>query len=514
MAPTALMSLTPLEARLTEKVAALEQENKLLREKIDLLVRRIFGRSSEAMDDAQLLLLLQGDDGAKKGPASSANSGVLEAELEKQTAAAKTQKPRKAREARVPEHLPAEDVIIEPQEVQAAPEQWRWMGEEITEQLDYEPAKFLRRRLIRRKYVKREEPHLPPLIAPLNTLQERSIAAPGLLAAIIVGKYCDHLPLYRQEQIYATRHGLDIPRQSMARWLALAADWLTPVYEHIRSAVMDGGYVQIDETPVEYLSPGNGQTKQGYLWTCKRPGADVCFTWATSRSAASLGNILPADFTGTVQCDGYAVYPAFARSREDLVLAGCWAHARRKFIEAKDSAPQQAGWVLLQIAHLYRIEARLRESRAGPTLREAVRSAESRPILDRLNQSLSRFKVSRRHLPKSAFGRAIDYALTLWPMLGVYVKDGRVEIDNNPVENAIRPTAIGKKNWLFIGEAEAGQRSAILYTIIESCRARGLDPWAYLRDVLTRLPTMTNRQVKDITPKAWAEAKKLKQRAA
>jgi transposase len=143
-----------------------------------------------------------------------------------------------------------------------------------------------------------------------------------------------------------------------------------------------------------------------------------------------------------------------------------------------------------------------------------VRSAESRPILDRLNQSLSRFKVSRRHLPKSAFGRAIDYALTLWPMLGVYVKDGRVEIDNNPVENAIRPTAIGKKNWLFIGEAEAGQRSAILYTIIESCRARGLDPWAYLRDVLTRLPTMTNRQVKDITPKAWAEAKKLKQRAA
>ena len=136
--------------------------------------------------------------------------------------------------------------VIEPEPVKAAPEAWRCMGEEITEQLDYEPARFLRRRIIRRKYVKREEPHLPPVIASLTTLQERSLAAPGLLAALIVGKYCDHLPLYRQEQIYATRHGVDIPRQSMTRWLALAADWLTPVYEHIRSAVMTGGYVQID----------------------------------------------------------------------------------------------------------------------------------------------------------------------------------------------------------------------------------------------------------------------------
>lgn len=222
------MSLTPLEARLTEEVAALRAENKLLREKINLLVRRIFGRSSEAMDDAQLMLLLQGDDGAKKDPASSANPGVLEAEIEKQAEAAKPKKPRKEREARMPEHLPTVEEIIEPQEVQAAPEAWRWMGEEVTEQFDYEPAKFLRRRIIRRKYVKCEEPHLPPIIAPLNTLQERSLAAPGLLAAIIVGKYCDHLPLYRQEQIYATRHGVDIPRQSMARWLALAADCSPP----------------------------------------------------------------------------------------------------------------------------------------------------------------------------------------------------------------------------------------------------------------------------------------------
>ena len=506
--------MTPLEQRLTEEVATLRAENKLLREKIDLLVRRIFGAKSEQLDEAQLLLLLQGEDPGKKDPASGSDATGLEAEIEKVVEATKPRKLRRSREARVPEHLPTVEEVIEPEAVKAEPQAWRCMGEEITEQLDYEPAKFLRRRIVRRKYVKRDEAHQAPIIAPLNTLQERSIAAPGLLAAIIVAKYCDHLPLYRQEQIYRTRHQLDVPRQSMARWLALAADWLTPVYEHIRTGVMGGGYVQIDETPVEYLSPGNGQTKQGYLWTCKRPGADVCFTWATSRSARCLEKIIPAEFTGTVQCDGYAAYPAYARSSEGITLAGCWAHVRRKFIEARDSAPRQAGWGLLQFAHLYRIEAGLREGKAGPRLRQAVRSSESQPIIARLQRALSKLKLTRRHLPQSAMGKAIDYALTLWPMLGVYVEDGRVEIDNNPVENAIRPTAIGKKNWLFIGEADAGQRSAILFTIVEACRNRGVDPWAYLRDVLTRLPTLTNHQVKDVTPAAWAKTHANQRQAA
>lgn len=509
--------MTPLEARLTEENAALRAEKKaqqieikLLREKVDLLVRRIFGKSSEQLDDGQLMLLLQGGDGAKKDPASSANPGVLEAEIEKRGKDSPKTQPRKEREARVPEHLPAVDEIIEPEEVSAAPEAWRRIGEEVTEQLDYQPARFLRRRIIRRKYVKRDEPHKAPIIAPLNTLQERSIAAPGLLAQIIVAKYCDHLPLYRQEQIYATRHDIAIPRQSMARWLGLAADWLRPIYDHIHTGVMAGGYVQIDETPVEYLSPGNGQTKQGYLWACKRPGADVSFTWATSRAARCLDHIIPADFQGTVQCDGYAAYPSFAnRSEGRITLAACWAHARRKFHEATESTPQQAGWMLLQIQHLYRIEKQMREAKAGPQQRQAVRASQSRMIVDRIHRVLTRIKLKRQHLPQSAMGRAIDYTLTLWPMLTVYLEDGRVEIDNNPVERSIRPTAIGKKNWLFIGEAEAGQRSAILFTIIEACRSRSIDPQTYLRDVLTRLPTLTNRQIKDVTPEAWAKTRQI-----
>jgi len=510
--------MTPLEARLTKENAALRAENKaqqieikLLREKIDLLIRRIFGKSSEQLNDGQLMLLLQGgDDDAKKDPASSASPGVLEAEIEKRGKDTAKIKPRKEREARVPEHLPAVDEVIEPDEVVADPEAWRSIGEEVTEQLDYKPARFFRRRIIRRKYVKRDEPYQAPIIAPLNTLQERSIAAPGLLAQIIVAKYCDHLPLYRQEQIYATRHDIAIPRQSMARWIGLAADWLRPIYEHIHTGVMAGGYVQIDETPVEYLSPGNGQTKQGYLWACKRPGADVSFTWATSRAARCLDRIIPADFSGTVQCDGYSAYPSFAnRSEGRITLAACWAHARRKFHEATESTPQQAGWMLLQIQHLYRIEKQLREAKAGPQQRQAVRASQSRMITERIHRALSRIKLKGRQLPQSALGKAIDYTLTMWPMLTVYLEDGRVEIDNNPVENAIRPTAIGKKNWLFIGEAEAGQRSAILFTIIEACRSRGIDPQTYLREVLTRLPTLTNRQIKDVTPEAWAKTRRI-----
>jgi transposase len=499
--------MTPLEARLTQENEALRQEVKLLREKVDLLIRRIFGKSSEQLDDGQLMLLLQGGDEEKKDPASSASPGALEAEIEKRGKDRAKIKPRKEREARVPDHLPTVDDVIEPEEVTATPEDWRPIGEEVTEQLDYEPARFFRRRIIRKKYVKRDEPHKAPIIAPLNTLQERSIAAPGLIAQIIVAKYCDHLPLYRQEQIYAARHDIAIPRQSMARWLGLAADWLRPIYDHIHTGVMAGGYVQIDETPVEYLSPGNGQTKRGYLWACKRPGADVSFTWATSRAARCLDRIIPADFNGTVQCDGYAAYPSFAKQSEGrITLAACWAHARRKFHEATESRPQQAGWMLLQIQHLYRIEKQLREVKAGPRQRRAARACQSRMIIDRIHRALIRLKLKGRHLPQSALGKAIDYALTIWPMLTVYLEDGRVEIDNNPVENAIRPTAIGKKNWLFIGEAEAGQRSAILFTIIEACRYRGIDPQSYLREVLTRLPTLTNRQIKDVTPEAWAKA--------
>jgi transposase len=391
--------------------------------------------------------------------------------------------------------------------VKQQPEQWRCIGQEISEQLDYEPSRFLRRRIIRRKYVRRTEVDAVPVIAPLpERLLDRSLPAPGLLAHILVSKYCDHLPLYRQEQIYAQRHQVPLSRQSLARWVELAADWLKPIYEQIRTGVMAGGYVQVDETPIDYLAPGNGKTRQGYFWTGSRPGGDVFFHWEISRATACLENVIPAAFTGTIQCDGYAAYRAFANRRgQTIELAGCWAHARRKFHAALESSPRLASWLLGQIQQLYRIEANLRQHHAGPRLRAAVRASESRPVVKRLERALIKLKASGRHLPQSLLGTAMDYALGQWPTLETYLADGRVEIDNNLVENAIRPTAIGKKNWLFVGEADAGQRSAIIYTVIETCRRQGLNPYQYLRDVLNRLPNMTNHQVPGILPSAWGK---------
>jgi transposase len=501
-----LATLRELVVTLKQALELSRQENVLLRQKIDLLVRRMFGSSSEKLDRAQLELLLQ-------MPVPAATTTPVAAVEEPKVFVSRS---RKDRAPRLPDNLPVVEEVIEPEPVKASPEQWRCIGQEVSEQLDYEPARFLRRRTVRKKYVHRVRLEEAPVIARLPArLQDRSLPAPGLLAQILVAKYCDHLPLYRQEQIFARRHQVHLPRQTLARWVELAADWLQPIYEQIRTGVMAGGYVQVDETPVNYLEPGHGRTKQGYFWTAGCPKGDVFFRWETSRATACLDQVVPPTFTGTVQSDGYPAYRAFVNGRSEVItLAGCWAHVRRKFYEAGETAPQMSGWLLRQIQLLYRVEAGLRAHRAGPRLRQAMRTSHSHPIIKRLEKVLLRLKARGCYLPQSSLGQAIDYALGQWPTLTVYLNDGRVEIDNNLVENAIRPTAIGKKNWLFIGDAEAGQRSAIIYTVIESCRRRGLDPYAYLREVLTRLPNMTNRQIPEVTPQAWSKIQLPVQRLA
>jgi len=500
-----LSALRELVVSLKEALELSRQENTLLRQKIDSLVRRVFGSSSEQLDKNQLELLM----GLAEEPAVTfASAPVKEPAARKDRVA--------VRKERLPENLPVVEEVIEPEPVKQTPQDWRCIGQEVSEQLDYEPGRFFKRRVVRRKYVHKTNPDCAPLIAPLpERLQDRSLPAPGLLAHIVVGKYCDHLPLYRQEQIYARRHQVHLPRQTLARWMELAADWLKPIYEHIRTGVMAGGYVQVDETPVNYLEPGHGRARQGYLWTGSRPGGDVFFRWETSRATACLDRVIPVNFTGTLQCDGYGAYRAFANGRAGTIaLAGCWAHVRRKFYEAIESSPKIAGWIVRQIQHLYQVEAGLREHRAGPKLRAAVRAHQSRPIVERLQRALVKLKTSGRHLPQSPLAGAIEYSLGLWNTLTVYLADGRVEIDNNLVENAIRPTAIGKKNWLFMGDADAGERGAILYTLIESCRRRGIDPYTYLKDVLTRLPKMTNHQVPDVIPAAWGKMHPQVQRQA
>ena len=314
--------MTPREQELTRQLEqcleALDEsrrENALLRQKIDLLVKRVFGSSGEQLDRNQLELLMQ-------LPVTATVQGIVAAPEKERS----RKEPVAVRKERLPENLPVVEEVIDPEPVKAQPEQWRCIGQEVSEQLDYEPGRFLRRRVVRRKYVHRTNPDFAPIMAALpERLLDRSLPAPGLLAHIVVGKYCDHLPLYRQEQIYQQRHGVHLPRQSLTRWVELASEWLKPIYEQIRTGVMGGGYVQVDETPVDYLEPGHGKTKQGYLWTCSRPGGDVFYRWETSRAAECLDNIIPVDFNGTIQCDGYAAYRSFANGRSGTIKpAGCY----------------------------------------------------------------------------------------------------------------------------------------------------------------------------------------------
>jgi transposase len=319
--------------------------------------------------------------------------------------------------------------------------------------------------------------------------------------------------------------------------MGLAADLLGHVYKAIHDDVLaggeqpDGGYVQVDEpslrdsqpkaarrvseakqTVIKYLAPGHGETKQGYLWVCAKPGGDAVFSWHTSRAADCLQSLIPSGWSGKLQCDGYSAYPAFARehnaaAQQELIkLGACLAHIRREFYDARESAPRHAGWLLKQIANLYGIEKQLRDQRAGPRLRLHIRETQSCPIFERLYKAIDIMRS--KHLPQSAFGKAMTYAINQRAELEQFLVDGRIEIDNNLVENAIRPTAIGKKNFMFFGSAGAGQRGAILYTVVESCRRRGIDPLAYLRDVLTRLPSMNVSEVKNITPAAWSKAQR------
>jgi transposase len=501
--------MTAREAELTQRLAESQQalavalrENQLLHEKVNLLLRRVFGASSEQLDPAQLQLLLSGVE--LVAPAA-------EPPAQAPTAKAQVQVPRKAKVPRLPQNLPVVEEVIDPEPVKAAPEQFRQIGQEVSEQLDYEPARYFRRRLVRRTYVSKAVPDTAPVSAPLPpTLQERCIATPALLAHVVVSKYCDHLPLYRQEQILARRHGINLPRQTLARWVELVAQWLTPIYQQIKTGVMAGGYVQIDETPINYLEPGAGRALKGYLWTGSRPGGDVFFDWHPSRAGTCLDTVVPLDFKGTVQCDGYDAYNRLAqRPGQAITLAYCWAHVRRKFDEALEGAPRTVAWMLKQIQLLYRIESRLRDQKAGPALRQAVRASQSKPVVERINKACTLLARNKRFLPQEAISRAVAYAAAQMPGLRVYLEDGKIEIDNNAVENAIRPTALGKKNWLFIGEAEAGERSAIIYTVIETCRRRRIDPYRYLRDVLTRLPQMNIQQVPDLLPAVWGKPQPL-----
>jgi len=475
-----------------ENFRKLAAENQQLRQRIDWLLRKLFGKSSEKLTPGQLCF-----DLGENGVTPDAPEAPLEADEVLHAHPVR----KRGKRIELPADLPVVEERLIPEEVQAEPEAYRQISEEVFEQLDIIPAQCFKRRIIRPKFVRIDDRSLPPVIAPApKRIIENSIASSGLLLYLVCAKYIEHLPLYRLEQSLKRQFGVFIDRKLMSGWMYRLAQMLAMIYEALRDELRSSGYLQVDETPVRYLNPGTGKCGQGYLWVYNSPKGSVLFEWHTGRKGDCMKKML-LDFSGFVQHDGYVAYGSFRRKHqkeESIVAAGCMAHMRRNFHEAQEDS-ETARLILNEIAKLYQVEARLREN---PKLdRRQNRQQESVPVLESIKATL--LKVKGSHLPKSLTGQAIDYALARWEQLVIYTEHAELEIDNNLVENAIRPTAVGKKNWLFFGSAEAGQTSAIFYSLIGSCKALGLIPEEYLRAVCEALAGMTNQTAKDWTPAAW-----------
>jgi len=479
---------------MSARVVALEIENRLLRQKLDQYIRQYFGgQRNEGLDKNQLELLLQG----------LPNVIVLPTPESKATTASRNGGAHPVRRMLAEDRLETHETVIEPEEVQAHPEGWKKISEERTSQLDWVAPKIIKRVLIRPRYVKAERFAIAPL--PAQPIEQGMVGA-GLLAQILVSKYEYHQPLYRQERMFRQQFGVDLSRKTMGCWVEQAAELLKPVYRSIREVLLGGNYLQADETPIRYLDPDvKGKSQQGFLWAYSRPGGDVLFEWRVSRKRAGPEEFLK-NFRGKLQTDGYSAYESLAKARGDLTLIGCWAHARRGFHEALAES-RLAAWFVRQIGQLYAVEKQLRQQKAGPRLRAAVRVWQSRPVLARLHRAME--LTRRKTLPQGLLGQAIDYTLKRWSALTQFVEDGTLEIDNNLCENAIRPSALGKKNFLFIGHPEAGERSAVIYTLLGSCRRHGINPFDYLKDLFTRLPAAKITQIREFTPVAWAKAKEM-----
>ena len=419
-------------------------------------------------------------------------------------------KPKRAR--RQPAAGSVETIVtrIEPEE-KACPHCGREkceIGCERSERFEYIPARLIREVTERPKLAcpcgegKVSIAPLPP--API----EKGQPGPGLLAHVTLGKYEDHNPLYRQQQQFA-RLGVTFPRSTLCDWIEHAASLLQPIARAIKEELLAGSYLQVDETPVKLMDPETqGKCATGFLWVAGRPGGDVLFEFKTRRNKESALELL-GRFSGTLQRDGYGVYGSIAKDRPDLTEAGCLAHGRRKFVDALPDEPKEAEWWVNQIRKLYAIEQHARENQMTAAQRLELRAQLAVPIWAELTARLKELQAAAPFLPQSPMGKALNYAGNEWAAWQVYLTEGAVEIDNNLTENAIRPSAVGKKNWLFIGHPEAGWRSAVIYTVLVSCRRRGINTWEYLRDIFARLPSATNQQIADFTPAGWQ-----KQRAA
>jgi transposase len=503
--PADLDALSPdelrtLAAQLMAQVGENERELRYRRTRIDQLTHEIavlkrlhFGKRSEQLNVEQMSLLNEAID---------ADLAALEIELEQlQSNTAPDKQRQKPKRAPLPPHLPRTDIHHEPDDITCSCGCQRVrIGEDTSEKLDYTPGVFTVERHIRGKWACKACETLIQAPVPPHVI-DKGIPTAGLLAQVLVAKYGDHLPLYRQERIFE-RAGLAIPQSTLGEWVGVCGVRLQPLVDALRDELLQQGVLHADETPVQMLVPGKGKTQRAYVWAyATTQFADiraVVYEFADSRAGEHARTFL-GKWRGKLVCDDYSAYKAGFEL--GITEIGCVAHARRKFFELHASHKSQvAEQALKYFGALYDVERDVAELK--PDRRCEVRQERARPIAEALHA----WMTSQRKLVSegSAIARALDYSLKRWDALTRYLVDGHVPIDNNWLENQIRPWALGRANWLFAGSLRAGQRAAAIMSLIRSAQLNGHDPYVYLKDVLNRLPTHRADDIAQLLPHRWA----------
>ncbi len=417
---------------------------------------------------------------------------------------------------RLPADLPRQKVIHDlPEDQKSCPCCGRMrhvIGQEVSEQLDYVPAKLTVMEHVRLRYacraceanVSESGPQITTAVKPASPI-EKGLAAPGLLAYVMVSKYSDHLPLHRLEHILA-RHGIAIARSTMCDWAAQCATLLQPLYRRMVDDVLRSRVLHTDDTPVDVLDRSLDRTRTGRFWVYlgDRRHPYTVFTYTPSRSRDGPQQFLKG-WSGYLQADAFGGYDGLYAGQAGgrVTEVACWAHARRKFYEARHADAAARTQALAYLRLLYDVEDEARTLSA--TERQRLRQEKSAPRLTQFRAWLEAQQASRGGpvLPKSPMGQAVAYALNQWDALGVYTIDGELAIDNNVAENALRRVVLGRKNWLFCGSDNGGNTAAVLFSLIATCQRHGIDPFAYLRDVLVRLPATPTSGVAAFLPDRW-----------
>jgi len=505
-------ALTALERKdrqvdeLSRSLEAAQKTISALQHQLEELLKRFYGPKSEKYDPDQLLfdrVLLDGagDPGAQQqGPEPDTPQ-----EPEARTKSKRTPHGRLP----IPDHLPREVVVLDvSDEEKTCPvtgEPMICIGEEVSEKLEFRPGRLYVIEYRRPKYVspQRHNGHTGVLTAPPPDLPiDKCKAGPGLLAHVVVSKFADHLPLYRQEGIFE-REGVRIPRSTQDGWVLQLADAIWPIYGALKDAVLESEVLFTDDSVIRLIEPGRGKTRQARMWVYIRAGPGppmTIFDFTPDRRKERPRQFL-GDYRGFIHADAYSGYDELFAT-DAVTEVGCWSHSRRRFVEAMTSRPREASEIVARIAQLYMIEKQVRG--AEPDVLRTTRQQKAIPQLDALFERFGEMLPDTT--PAEPLTKAINYALNQREALYRYTEDGRLQIDNNTAENAIRPLAVGRKNWLFAASERGGRANALFLSLVECCRAADVNPWTYFADLFARIMAHPANGLRELLPDQWRPA--------